>query len=74
MVNNTQRAIKISAEAYKTLSDESEKEKKSRGEIASAIILAALGADRNVRRDATYTPDSHGEQYDSKTGKRIFLG
>ena len=72
MVNNMQRAIKVSAEAYKALNDESEKEEKPIGAIASAIILAALSADRTVTTDVTYTPNSFGEQYDSKTGRRIF--
>ena len=63
MANNTPRTIKISGEAYQALSHQSEKEGKTREEIATAIISAALSAELN---------DSHGEQYDPKTGKRIF--
>ena len=63
MANNMKRTIKISEEAYQTLSHQSDKEKKPMEEIATAIISATL---------ATATPNSHGEQYDPKTGKRIF--
>jgi len=62
MANNMKRTIKISEEAYQTLSHQSEKEGKPMEEIATAIITAALASRLN----------SHGEQYDPKTGKRIF--
>lgn len=55
------RTIKISEEAYQALSHQSEKEGKTKEEMASSIISAALGAEL-----------TRGEQYDPKTGKRIF--
>ena len=57
------RTIKISEEAYQALSHQSEKEGKTKEEMASSIIFAALSAEQNR---------STGEQYDPKTGKRIF--
>jgi hypothetical protein len=57
------RTIKISEEAYQALSHQSEKEGKTKEEMATSIISAALGAEQNR---------STGEQYDPKTGKRIF--
>jgi hypothetical protein len=57
------RTIKISEEAYQALSHQSEKKGKTKKEIASSIISAALGAELS---------NSRGEQYDPKTGKRIF--
>jgi len=62
MVDNTKRTVKVSAEAYRALSHQSEKGKKSIEELASTIILSVLGSVQN---------DSHGEQYDEK-GNRIF--
>ena len=60
------RTIKISGEAYQALSHQSDKEKKPMEEIATLIILAALGAEK-PSNDAL-----QGEQYDPVTGKRIF--
>jgi len=57
------RTIKISEEAYQALSHQSEKEGKTKEEMASSIISAALGAELS---------NSRGEQYDPETGKRIF--
>lgn len=58
------RTIKISGEAYQALSDQSKNEKKPMEEIATRIISVALrGASNN----------SHGEVYDPKTGKRLFV-
>ena len=56
------RTIKISEEAYQALSHQSEKEGKTKEEMASSIISAVLGAELS---------NSRGEQYD-KNGKRIF--
>ena len=56
------RTIKISEEAYRALSHQSEKEGKTREEMASSIISVALGAELS---------NSRGERYD-KNGKRIF--
>ena len=60
------RTIKISGEAYQALSHQSEKEGKTKEEIASSIISAALGAEK-LSNNAL-----QGEQYDPVTGKRIF--
>ena len=49
------RTIKISEEAYQALSHQSEKEGKTKEEMASSIISAALGAELS---------NSRGEQYD----------
>jgi len=57
------RTIKISEEAYQALSHQSEKEGKTKEEMASSIISAVLGAELR---------NSRGEQYDPETGKRIF--
>ena len=61
------RTIKISEEAYQALSHQSEKEGKTREEMASAIISAALSAGQSAGLS-----NSRGEQYDPVTGKRIF--
>ena len=63
MANNMKRTIKISEEAYQTLSHQSEKEGKTKEEMASSIISATMSAEQST---------SHGEVYDPKTGKRIF--
>lgn len=63
MANNMQRTIKISAKAFQAISHQSEKEGKTKEEVASAIISAALNPKQN---------QSTGEQYDPETGKRIF--
>ena len=63
MADNTPKTIKISAKAYQALSHQSDKEGKSKEEVASAIISATLNPKQN---------QSTGEQYDLETGKRIF--
>ena len=55
------RTIKISEGAYQALSHQSEKEGKTKEEMASSIIFAALGAESN---------SGIGEQW--KDGKRIY--
>nr|QNO53389.1 hypothetical protein OJFPBHNK_00015 [Methanosarcinales archaeon ANME-1 ERB6] len=57
------RTIKVSETAYQALSHQSEKEGKTKEEIASSIISAALGAELS---------NSRGEQYYPKTDQRIF--
>ena len=61
------RTIKISGEAYKRLRSLSKSEGKPMEEIASATILGSLTATPSAA-----SSDSHGEVYDSKTGKRLF--
>ena len=66
MANVSQRTIKISGNAYRALSHLSKKEKTPMGDLASAMIIAAL---TNLNGQ---NANSHGEQYDPVTGKRIF--
>lgn len=64
MIGKEPRTIKISGGAYKALSDQSKEEKRPMEEIATRTILATLRSTSN---------NSHGEVYDTKTGKRIFV-
>lgn len=57
------RTIELSEEVYQALSHQAAEEKKTIEEIANAILATGLSAS---------SPYTYGEQYDPKSGKRIF--